>query len=697
MHATHSKITVKCLSILTLSVFLLSTLCCPVEIYAQDEAPEASKVMDPQTEPFAPLLIQGINIDYDDALKINFLINKGDTQLPKKALEAEAEKLIKYFLASLTVPEEQMWVNLSIYEEDRIIPETFGKTQMGSDLLAQDYLLKKVMSSMMYPENKLGKDFWNKVHARAEEEFGITDIPLNTFNKVWIIASDAKIYEHNNGAFVVDSHMKVMLEEDYLAMSMAQQEDQNNPDRPLMGEIQSRSPEISKVTSELLRTVLIPELEKEVNKGELFANLRQIYNAMILASWYKQALKESLLGQIYIDQGKTDGVEMDDKKTNQEIYEEYVQSVKKGVYTFIKEEYDAASKEIIARKYFSGGVRLKAPQVSAMTREAIASLDPEDFAMISAELRSTGIIENPDLAAASTGAVQKRLQDAYAYLDTLQNGLEQFQGLYYNGLLVAQRSQVIDTAMTTTVGELKQPGAGFLGSAIFASFMRQHFPETEDDLLINIRPDQEGNIFVTGPDIESGVVRLPSAVKKELQATGDESVLQTFYYWPQQNNQAEEDDDDDKALLFYNGIQIGTPFVEQTTVEGTTVRVPTAVTYQDILTRFLKIHGIPPEDITAQQEEGTDNWFVYGPPVTPEKRILPETAQPQEEVGGIDLYSENLNMKIEKDADGGIIPIAPQVIENINIKGFRPVIIEVAPVSNLPVLIGFHEQNASSS
>ncbi len=681
----------------TIFTFLLAQSIGPGLAFAQKEDQDQSEVLVSQTEPFNPVTIQGINIDYNDALKINFLINKGDTGVSDEKLKTEAKKLIKYFLASLAIPEDEMWVNLSIYEEDRIIPEDFGKTEMGSDLLAQDYLLKKVMSSMMYPDSELGKKFWNKVYARAKEEFGITDIPLDTFNKVWIVASDAQIYEHASGAFVIGSHMKVMLEEDYLALELSKQKSKSE-NYPFDKNFQPPSEKMSKVTSELLKKIIIPELEKEVNQGELFANLRQIYNSMILASWYKTALKESLLGQIYVDKGKTDGVEVTDKEAILKTYNNYVQSVKKGVYTYIKEEYDTASKEIIARKYFSGGVSLKAPKIAKMSRERINKLNPEDFSMITAELKSTGYIENPDSAKATTGAVQKKLIDSIAYLDNLQKADSLFQGLYYNGILIAQKSQIVDTAMTATVEDLKNPGAGFLGSEAFATFMNTHFPDADkNETIVDIVTDTEGNVFVTGPDIETGVIKLPSTVKKEFEVS-ETPILQVLFYWPQQppNN---DDEEEGGTSLFYNGVLIATSneFVPQTLPNGTATAIPIRGTFNTLLAQFLNTYKINPKDITAQQEEGTNNWFIYGPPITNEKKILPPKKIAKNDLGGIDLHPENLNMKIEKDADGGIMPIAPQVIENINIKGFTPVIIEVAPVTNLPVLIGFKEGTGAES
>ena len=139
----------------------------PQMAYAQSLWPVGSVInlpapgsMVPLSPNFSPLLIKGIRIFPENPLRFDFIIDTGDTQLPHDQLKEESTKLIKYFLASLTVPEDQMWVNLSPFEKERIIPEQFGQTEMGRDLLAQDYLLKQITASLIYPENDLGKAFW---------------------------------------------------------------------------------------------------------------------------------------------------------------------------------------------------------------------------------------------------------------------------------------------------------------------------------------------------------------------------------------------------------------------------------------------------------------------------------------------------------------------------------------------------------
>src|SRR5262249_12560065 len=137
---------------------------------------------------------------------------------PQEKLKQEAAKLIKYFLASLTVPEKDLWVNLSPYEKDRIVPSHFGLTEMGRDLLAQDYMLKQITASLIYPDGATGRKFWQKAYSQARQRFGTTRVAVNTFNKVWIVAQKAVVDEKGPVAYVAYAHLKVMLEKDYLAL-----------------------------------------------------------------------------------------------------------------------------------------------------------------------------------------------------------------------------------------------------------------------------------------------------------------------------------------------------------------------------------------------------------------------------------------------------------------------------------------------
>jgi hypothetical protein len=360
---------------------------------------------------FQPALIKGLTIHKDNPFLFDFIVDTGHSNLQGDALKEEGDRLIKYFFASLTIPENDMWVNLSPYERDRTVPSALGKTALGRDLLAQDYLLKQLTASLIYPEQELGKDFWNRVYAKAQAMYGTSEVPINTFNKVWIMADKATVYEHNQTAFVVDGHLKVMLEEDYLAA-------QKNV-IPLNAGVQKNS-----VSSQVVRDIILPEIEKEVNQGKNFAMLRQIFQSQILATWYKKNLKEALLNQVYTDHSTVSGVNLSDTSDKEKIYEQYLEAYKKGVFNYIKISDTDSQK--MPRKYFSGGykdtvseamvvVRNDAAMASGATKITGNAVDFATVVQTSGKASLEDDFKNIEIAAAAVGLSLKVREIKNAY------------------------------------------------------------------------------------------------------------------------------------------------------------------------------------------------------------------------------------------------------------------------------------------
>ncbi|MCC6759168.1 MAG: hypothetical protein IT395_06055, partial [Candidatus Omnitrophica bacterium] len=412
---------------------------------------------------YTPALIRGITIEPLNPLKFDFIIDTGHSQLEGESLELESTKLIKYFLASLTVPEDELWVNLSPYEKERIASESFGRTEMGRDLLGQDYILKQLTSSLLYPESSLGKEFWKRVHDKARAKFGNVEIPVNTFNKVWIIPEDAVVYEHKNSAFVVKSRLKVMLEQDYMALKQ---------DPKLKAAIEksqsAQTQDINVLGSQVVREIIIPEIEKEVNEGQNFANLRQIYNSMILAAWFKNTLRESLLGQVYVDKNKVLGVDADDPQAKERIYEQYLEAYTKGVYNYIKEDIDPVTNDVIPRKYFSGGFmgdNLNARVASSTVRGPAPVLESTGT-IVSV---STAVVENQRVVLPEAAASLKRnlLSLALGGLMFFSPGTSNAvtdqtaaiyannQAAYKTNISVEQAREELDRNMTAMLGKFK--------------------------------------------------------------------------------------------------------------------------------------------------------------------------------------------------------------------------------------------------
>ncbi len=362
---------------------------------------------------YQPLQLKGIQVFPDNPLRFDFLIDIGDSRLSGAPLKNESTRLIKYFLAALTVPEKDLWVNLSPYEKDRIAPNEFGVTEMGKDLLEQDYLLKQITASLIYPEKDLGKKFWDRVYAKAYEVYGTTKIPVNTFSKVWIVPYKAQVYVRGNSAFVTQSELNVMLEADYLAL-------QKNLDNPGAAQAKDKknSSQDNSVYANVLREIIVPELKKEVNEGKNFEMVRQVYNAVILATWFKRNLRESFLGKSYVRQNKIVGVDVEDRAVKERIFEQYLAAFQKGVYNYIRNDYDPFSRQTIARKYVSGGIQFSGVGLSTtgFTQAAYEQVYNPDAA------RSMGLSNNVLLASADLRLNQGGKQVGFPDSRTISDG-----------------------------------------------------------------------------------------------------------------------------------------------------------------------------------------------------------------------------------------------------------------------------------
>ena len=350
------------LSIYILLCFVITSVLGPCPVQAEEAfllpSPGQMVALSPA---YNPVVLKGIQLDPKNPFRFHFFVDRGDsvgTIINRPYLKNESAKLIKYFLASLTIPEKDLWVNLSPYEKNRIVPQEFGQTEMGRDLLAQDYLLKQITATIIYPESHLGQEFWYKVYSQAQAKYGTTNIPINTFNKVWIVPDKAVVYENVGTAFVLENHLKVMLEEDYLSLKKHSLGANTNSPQ-IVGVGSKPAPtDVNQIGSQITREIVIPALTKEVNEGKNFSQLRQVFYSLILATWYKKKIKDSILNKIYSDRKIIQGLVIPPKTGIhiEYIYQQYLKAFKKGVYNYIKEEPDQITGQTIPRKFFSGGV-----------------------------------------------------------------------------------------------------------------------------------------------------------------------------------------------------------------------------------------------------------------------------------------------------------------------------------------------------
>lgn len=311
----------KSLSVFILTVFVTSVVV--TDAFAAMAGLPQPGTMVPMSNDYSFAVLKGIKIDVNNPFDLDFVI---DSNSQKDVTEEEASKLVNYFLAALTIDKENIWVNLSPYEQNRITDKNLAITDLGKDLLKQDYILKQLSASLTHPTSTTGKNYWTRVN--SEESV----VNSGDLSKIWVVPETAKIYEEDNSAFITK-----------MTFDVETQSEEN-------------------ISSSLVS--ILDEVRSDVNTGKNFANLRQIFHSIVLAEWFKAKLKDSIFKH-YINQNKVAGIDINDKAVKDKIWAQYVESFKKGAYDTVAKVKDSNSGRIQKQKYFCGGIA-----------SAILALDP---------------------------------------------------------------------------------------------------------------------------------------------------------------------------------------------------------------------------------------------------------------------------------------------------------------------------------
>jgi len=76
-----------------------------------------------------------------------------------------------------------------------------------------------------------------------------------------------------------------------------------------------------------------------------------------------------------------------------------------------------------------------------------------------------------------------------------------------------------------------------------------------------------------------------------------------------------------------------------------------------------------------------------------DRTVDDDAATAPDRKGGIDFNPALLDLQIKRDEHGIPLPIDPAMIDNININGLTPVIIQLTPITNLPLILGFADSD----
>ena len=288
-------------------------------------------------------------LDPSNALQLDIIMDAGDEILTEQGALELSDRLSQYFFTCLAVPKEELWVNLSPFEGDRIISDALKDTALGIDLLAQDYVLKQLTSSLTYPESEPGRSYWDQIYARVGD--ATTAQRVQTLNKVWAVPESATILECDGYAVIESSALAVLTQHDYLAAKASlAQANRSVPQR----QVPSIDPH-DIVALQVFRTTILPNISKDLNHGSNFSILRQAYSSMLLALWYRAALEDSVAHAISMMESPPVYKQQALANSVEQIYRAYVSAYKAGVFSYIREDPITGCGDKLPRKYFSGG------------------------------------------------------------------------------------------------------------------------------------------------------------------------------------------------------------------------------------------------------------------------------------------------------------------------------------------------------
>ena len=302
---------------------------------------------------FRPLHLRYLS--YDPAKNgFDLSLDKGDLRGLKDAdVEAATKKILNYFFVGLAIPNDAFWVNLRPDSPDNIIDPVLEQTEAGRILLEADVQLKQDTARFTSPETPEGKEYWDRLYAKAGELFASSDLTIPTLTRPWIVPDEIIVRETPDNAYIYKATMKVMLEEDYLKTSGAA----GLPGIGLYNFSDERHKKLNEYSSQLLRELIIPKMTREINTSKRYASLRQVYYSLIMAHWFKKKFTGS--GGSYaglIDSKDLVGLASQVPWSKAAYFKEYQRSFQQGEYN-LKIPAQTVTGRVI-RSYFSGGIKL---------------------------------------------------------------------------------------------------------------------------------------------------------------------------------------------------------------------------------------------------------------------------------------------------------------------------------------------------
>ncbi len=277
------------------------------------------------------------------------------------------------FMTGLAIPSDKFWVNLNPWEPDRIIDEQLSRSDVGRIMLEADLQMKKDICNYENPcTNEVGvalsslrdekheilvRQCMNKFPGEIED---VKNIVFRPVTRYWIVPDSVYAYSNGTQIYIINATLAIQSESvpDRTSFRVDNQ-DVKKLSKGCLEELNKSSKEYGEYYKEMIDQMILPFVVADVNHGEKYEDLREVFVSLALVQWYKSNINSRR--DIF-----RESLDSSDSPLNaiwpwnpHEIWENFVYSYENGEYkcymnTTTKTAAGAETVDILIRS--SGGV-----------------------------------------------------------------------------------------------------------------------------------------------------------------------------------------------------------------------------------------------------------------------------------------------------------------------------------------------------
>ena len=246
-----------------------------------------------------------VNENHSGGVDFDFLLKAHKADGASPGIDPINSTLISAnaFMTGLAVSDDKFWVNLNPWEPDRIIDKQLGQSEVGRIMLEADLQMKRDFGNYTNPcANETGKTFWTlldkkrdtlvqscmeKFPGEIKNIFNVCFIPVT---RHWIVPD--KVYAYTNGTqiYIINATLKINSEPENHSYFRVVNQDNRSLSKGCLEELNKSSKEYNDYFRDLGNQMILPYVVADVNHGEKYEDLRDIYVSLALAQWYKSRI-----------------------------------------------------------------------------------------------------------------------------------------------------------------------------------------------------------------------------------------------------------------------------------------------------------------------------------------------------------------------------------------------------------------------